>query len=152
MSEDNVAIARRSAAAFNRGDMETWLSDVDPEIEWHGVADEPDPGPFRGHDGVLKMLARWTEAFPDLQAEVEDYIDAGEYVVVPMRLRGHTAGSDADLVVEDVLVQRYRDGKLVEVREYRTREEALKAAAVAEPGRVSTWRRRIPEGRSAALG
>ncbi len=129
MSQDNVAIARRSADAFNRGDIDTWLGYIDPEIEWHGVSDEPDPGPFRGHDGVLKMVARWIEAFPDFRAEVEDYIDAGQYVVVPMRLRGRTVSSDADLVVEDVLVQRYRDGKIVEVREYRTRAEALKAVA-----------------------
>ena len=130
MSESNVAIARRSVDAFNRGDIEAWLADIDAEIEWHGVPDEPDPGPFRGHDEVLKMVARWTEAFPDLRAEVEDYIDAGEYVVVPMRLRGHTPDSDADIVVEDVLVHRYRDGKIVEVREYRSREAALEAVAV----------------------
>jgi ketosteroid isomerase-like protein len=58
MSQDNVAIARRSVDAFNRGDINTWLTHIDPEVEWHGVSDEPDPGPFRGHDGVLKMVAR----------------------------------------------------------------------------------------------
>jgi ketosteroid isomerase-like protein len=129
MSEENVEIARRSAEAFNRGDIDAWLADIDPEIEWHGVSDEPDPGPFRGHGEVVKMVARWTEAFPDLQAVAEDYIDAGEYVVIPMRLRGRTPESDADIVVEDVFVQRYRAGKIVEVREFRTREEALEAAA-----------------------
>jgi ketosteroid isomerase-like protein len=67
MSEENVEIARRSAEAFNRGDIDAWLADIDPEIEWHGVSDEPDPGPFRGHGEVVKMVARWTEAFPDLQ-------------------------------------------------------------------------------------
>jgi hypothetical protein len=46
-----------------------------------------------------------------------------------MRLRGRTPESDADIVVEDVFVQRYRAGKIVEVREFRTREEALEAAA-----------------------
>jgi ketosteroid isomerase-like protein len=117
-------------------DIDAWLADLDPEIEWHGVSDEPDPGPFRGHDEVLKMVARWTEAFPDLRAEVEEYIEAGEYVVVPMCLRGHTADSNADVVFAEVIVQRYRDCKIVEVREYRTREEALEAVA-AGIGRTS---------------
>jgi ketosteroid isomerase-like protein len=40
-------------------------------------------------------------------------------------------------VVEDVIVQRYRDGKIVEVREYRTREATLEAVAVREEGPIS---------------
>ena len=134
MTQDNVAISRRSVEAFNRGDIEAWLEDFDTAIEWYGVADEPDPGPFRGHDEVLQMVARWTEAFPGFRAEVEDYIDAGEYVVVPMRLSGQMPGSDANVGVDDVLVQRLCDGKIVEVREYRSREAALGAVAERASG------------------
>ena len=137
MSHDNLEIARRSVEAFNRGDIDAWLADVHDEIEWHGVPDEPDPGPHRGHDGVLRMVARWTETFPDLRAEAEEFIDAGEYVVVPMLLRGHMPDSDAEVVVEDVMVHRYRDGKIVEVKEYRTREAALEAVA-ARAGRTTS--------------
>lgn len=83
------------------------------------------------------MVARWTETFPDLRAEAEEFIDAGEYVVVPMRLRGHMPNTDAAVEVEDVFVHRYRDGKIVEVREYRTREAALEAVAVRAGGTTS---------------
>ena len=45
---------------------------------------------------------------------------------------GHAAGSVADVVVDEVFVDKYRDGKIVEVREYRTRQEALEAAGLSE--------------------
>ena len=131
MSQDNIAIARRSIDAFNRRDTDAWLAGIDGEIEWHGVPDEPDPGPHRGHDGIRKMAARWTETFPDLRVEAEEFIDEGDYVVVPMRLRGHMPDSDAAVVVEDVMVHRFRDGKIVEVREYRTRAAALERSPCA---------------------
>jgi ketosteroid isomerase-like protein len=137
MSEDNIAAARSVTEAFNRGDLEGWLAHFDPDIEWYARADEPEPGPFRGHDGLLKMVAGWTEIFPDLRVDIDEYIDAGEYVIAPVRFRGHIAGSDADVVVEEVLVNRYRDGRVVEVREYRTREEALDAVAVHQERPIS---------------
>jgi ketosteroid isomerase-like protein len=96
MSQDNIAIARRCMDALNRRDIDAWLADIHGDIEWHGVPDEPDPGPFRGHDGIRQMVARWTETFPDPRAEAEEFIHAGEYVVVPVRLRGHMFDSDAD--------------------------------------------------------
>jgi ketosteroid isomerase-like protein len=132
MSQENVASNRRAIEAGNRGDLVEWLAHFDPEIVWYGLADEPDPGPFRGHQGILALYARWRELLPDLQLEVEEYIDAGEYVIVSGRFHGHTADSDAEVVNDEVFVNKYREGKMVEVREYRTREEALEAVALSE--------------------
>jgi ketosteroid isomerase-like protein len=137
VSQDNIAIGRSATEAFNRGDLDAWLAHFDPEIEWYAARDEPEPGPFRGHDGLLEMVARWTEIFPDLRVDVQEYIDAGEHLIAPVRFLGHTTGSDADVVVEEVVVNTYRDGKIVEVREYRTREEAFEAVA-ERPGRTSS--------------
>ena len=132
MSQENVASDRRAVEAANRGDLDGWLAHFDPEIVWYCLADEPDPGPFRGHQGILALYARWRELLPDLQLEVEEYIDAGEYVIVSGRFHGHTADSDAEVVNDEVFVNKYREGKMVEVREYRTREEALEAVALSE--------------------
>ena len=136
MPQDTLANARSVTDALNQGDLDAWLAHFDPEIEWYAAADEPEPGPFRGHDGLLEMVARWTEVFPDLRVDVDEYVDKGEYVIAPVHFRGHTAGSDADVVVEEVVVNRYRDDRIVEVREYRTREEALEAVAVRQAGPV----------------
>ena len=40
--------------------------------------------------------------------------------------------SDMTASLDEVLVNKYRDGKAVEVREYRTREEALEAVGLSE--------------------
>jgi ketosteroid isomerase-like protein len=137
VSQANIATARSATEAFNRGDLDAWLAHFDSEIEWYAAPYEPEPGPFRGHDGLLKMVARWTEIFPDLRVDVLEYIDLGEQVIAPVRFRGHTASSDADVVVEEVIVNKYREGRIVEVREYRTREEALEAVAARQEGPIS---------------
>ena len=132
MSQENVETDRQAGAAFDRRDFDAWLAHFDPEVVWYAVADEPEPGPFRGHHGIMELVARWLDLLPDLRQEVEEYIDAGEYVIVPARVRGHTVGSDADVIVDEVFVNKYRNGKIVEVREYRTREEAFAAVGLSE--------------------
>jgi ketosteroid isomerase-like protein len=132
MSQENVDMSRQAVEAGNRGDLDGWLAHCDPEIVWCGLADEPDPGPFRGHQGILALNARWRDLFPDFRLEVKEYIDAGEYVIVSGRFHGHTADSDAEVVNDEVLVNKFRDGKVVEVREYRTRDEALEAVGLSE--------------------
>ena len=132
MSQENVEIDRQANEAFNRRDFEAWLEHFDRTITWWAMTHEPEPGPFQGHEGVSKMVARWLDLLPDLRVEVKEYIDAGEYLVVPVRICGHAADTHAEVVGEEVFLRKYRDGKIVEVREYRTREEALEAVGLSE--------------------
>jgi ketosteroid isomerase-like protein len=132
MSQENIQIDREAAEAFNRRDFDAWLAHFDREIVWWAIADEPEPGPFQGHQAVLDMAARWLELLPDIRIEIKEHINAGEYVITTARMCGHAAGSVADVVIDEVFVDKYRDGKIVEVREYRTRQEALEAAGLSE--------------------
>ena len=132
MSQERVELARRAIDAFDRRDLDIWLAHFDPEVVWYAVADEPEPGPFRGHHGIMEMAARWLDLLSDLRLEVEEYIDAGEYVVMPARVRGHTSGSDAEVIGDEVFVNKYWNGKIVEVREYWTRAEAFEAVGLSE--------------------
>ena len=122
-----MEIVRRATDAFNRRDLDAWLAAFDPDIVWHAFPDEPEPGPFRGHEAIQAMAARWMDLFSDFRSDVKEYIDAGEYVLVPTRMSGHVTDSDADVAIDEVYVNKCRDGKIVEVRECRTREEALEA-------------------------
>ena len=132
MSQENIQIDRAAAEAFNRRDFDAWMAHFDREIVWWAIADEPEPGPFQGHQAVLDMASRWLELLPDIRIEIKEHIDAGEYVITIARMCGHAAGSVADVVVDEVFVDKYRDGKIVEVREYRTRQEALEAVGLSE--------------------
>jgi ketosteroid isomerase-like protein len=69
----------------------------------------------------------WQDTLADFRVIAEAHIDAGDYVIAPARAEGRPAGSDAAVTLDEVLVSKIRDGKIVEVREYRTREEAFEA-------------------------
>jgi ketosteroid isomerase-like protein len=131
ISEQNVEIARAAFEAWMRGDLDAMLADADPEMEWYVLPDAPDPGPHRGRNVILERMALWRDMFA-LRGEVLGYIDAGEYVIMPIRMRGRPPGSDAEVVLDEVYVSKFRDGKVVELREYRTKAEALEAVGLSE--------------------
>ena len=131
MSQENVEIVRAAFEAWMRGDLDAMLANADPDIEWYVLPDAPDPGPHRGRNVVLERMAVWRDMLA-LRGEVFEYIDAGEYVIMPLRMRGRPPGSDADVVLDEVYVSKFLDGKIVELREYRTKAEALEAAGLSE--------------------
>ena len=131
MSQQNVEIARAAFEAWRRGDLDAWLAEADPEIEWYVLSDAPDPGPHRGRHAILERAALWRDMLA-LRGEVLGYIDGGEYVIMPIRMRGRPPGSDAKVVLDEVYVSKFRDGKVVELREYRTKAEALEAVGLSE--------------------
>lgn len=131
MSQENVAIIRRSFQEHAQTG-QLGFAHMHPEIEWHTRADLPDSGVHRGHAGVSALVQGWMESFEDLRAEAQDYIDRGDYVVVPVVLRARVRGSDQNIAMTEIWVHKLHQGKLLEVREYLTLDEALDAV----PGEV----------------
>ena len=142
MSRENVELIRRTYEEFNRtrrGSTEerqrTVLTAADPEVEWHTSSDLPDSDVYRGHDGVAALIQEWLNSFEDLRVDAEEFIDRGEYVVVPLQLRGRVPGSresDQEVTLFHTHVYKVREGNLVEAREYLTLEHALEAAGLEE--------------------
>jgi ketosteroid isomerase-like protein len=129
MSLENVEIVRGSFAEWaETGQLAFRL--LDPKVEWHTRIDLPDSSVYCGHDGVAKLAQDWDTVFEDPRFEVEDYIDRGDCVVVPMVLRGRIRGSEQDLEMPETWVLKLCDGIVVEVHEYCTLAEALDAAPV----------------------
>jgi ketosteroid isomerase-like protein len=119
---------------FNRGRLDAALdSYVDPEVEveYHGIRLDAH-ATYHGHAGVRAVVAEFQESFPDYRAEVEEFIDAGEDVVVAVHYSGHgkISGIEADLRVGQVWT--VRDSKLVRWRIYRSKAEALEAVGLRE--------------------
>ena len=90
MSEENVELIRRIYEEFDRtrrGSIEerqrAVLSAADPEVEWHTATDLPDSRVYRGHDGVAALIQEWVNSFEGFRVDAEEFIDRGEYVVVP---------------------------------------------------------------------
>jgi ketosteroid isomerase-like protein len=68
--------------------------------------------------------------FPDIRVEVEEYIDAGDHVIVPSMLCGQGAGSGVAVDAPYTFVFKLRDRKIVEVREYHTKAQGLEAVGL----------------------
>lgn len=135
MSQETVDFLRAGYEDFNRavksGDLRPWIEKFfDPEVEWRLAEDQPDAGPFRGHEGVKRLFDGWLEAWEDWALEPEDFIEARDAWVVLDRIHGRGKGSGVNVDVPYAHVFRLRGGKVVEVRDYSTKEEALEAAGL----------------------
>jgi ketosteroid isomerase-like protein len=131
MSQENVETVRKMFEA-SESDLRAMVEWLDPDIEWWDRGDEPYATVHRGHDAVIAYLNELDDFNADFDVEPQEFIDAGEYVVVPLRLSGRGRVSGAPFEADEVHTYRLRDGAITEIREYRSREEALKAAGLRE--------------------
>ncbi len=121
---------RRSVEALARGDLDAFLEAHDPDVEWRTAADEPNARTYRGADGLRRFAADisevWADRFDDVMV-FESFIDLGDWVVVPWtaRLRGRSSGIPVE--ARETYAVRVKDGRIVRVDEYRTKEEAIEA-------------------------
>ena len=133
MSQASVEIAKLSVDAWNRGDMDEAFALFDPNVRWTTADDEPDPQTYVGHEGVRQLIASlldiWEQGFT---MKAHEFIDLGDVVVVPFTAHVAGRGSGVALEAEETHVFTIHDSKIVCVREYRTRDEALKAVGLAE--------------------
>lgn len=128
MSSTNVEIVRRSLEAFGRGDFDTAFAAHDPEIVWCTAADEPDQQTYRGIAGLRRFVESsdelWEDRF-DGTMEFEDFIERGDWVIVPWRARLRGRGSGISVEVDETYAVQVRDGRIVRVEEYRKVDQAL---------------------------
>jgi ketosteroid isomerase-like protein len=132
MSQQNVEVVKRAYEAWNRGDIATVLDSYDPDVEWWDRDDDPDATVHRGLDAVLARFGDVNDSWAELRLEPHEFIDAGDFVVVPLRMIGRGRGSGALLEGDEVHAMRLREGKIVEAREYRQKQEALAAIDAAQ--------------------
>jgi ketosteroid isomerase-like protein len=136
MSRENVDVVRRSMDAFRSGDVATSIAAFSAEVEWHTAADEPDPTTYRGTDGLVALIEDWSQMWEEsffAAVEPQEFIDHNDFVVVPVRAVVRGKGSGVEVEVLETYVFRLRNGQVVEVREFRTKAEALEAVGVS-PG------------------
>jgi uncharacterized protein len=130
MSEENVEIVRQWIDAFNRGGPETALRFMDPEVEWTTTGLFLEAGTYRGHEGVLSYLGRLGDEFEDFQTEPAELIEAGDRVVVPVRVTGRGKQSGAAVDLSMTIVVALRGRTIVSIRNFTEKSEALKAAGL----------------------
>jgi ketosteroid isomerase-like protein len=133
MSQESVEIAREAVERLNRGDVDALLDDLyDPEAVWHSREDEPDTGVYHGREAIREMARVWRDTFEELHFDVVEYIEAGEVVVVVGAVSVRSRGANAEVREPYTWLTKLRDGRIIEVREYRTKTEALETLGLSE--------------------
>jgi ketosteroid isomerase-like protein len=129
LSRENVETLKRSNAAFNRGDREAALAAYHPDVELRDLQPAPDsPELLVGRSAVDAYWAQWEDAFDELTAEMEEYIDLGDHVVTVThwRARGKGTALPVDLRTADVF--EFAGGTIIRATlSYTSRDKALEA-------------------------
>ena len=121
------------ASLHLRGSRFEALALFDPNVRWTTADDEPDPQTYVGHEGVRQLIASlldiWEQGFT---MKAREFIDLGDVVVVPFTSHVQARGSGVALDADETHVFTVHDGKIVRVREYRTKDAALQALGMRE--------------------
>jgi ketosteroid isomerase-like protein len=88
--------------------------------EWHGP------------QGLLEMAADWVEGFDDFTMSGEEFIDAGDHVVVRIRQEGRGASTGVPVNVTFWFVYSLRQSKVVRFEMFQDRDKALEAVGLSE--------------------
>jgi ketosteroid isomerase-like protein len=132
MSQENVELVHQAADAFNRRDLDAFLSLAAPHVEFipYVVVME---GTYQGHDGVRRWWQDLFAVFPDWHVEPVEVRDLGDMTLTAMALTGH--GGESGTPVNEKLWQVAEwnaDGKMVRASHHSSEAEALEAAGLKE--------------------
>jgi ketosteroid isomerase-like protein len=133
MSQENVEIVRQVFDAFNSEDIARILAFTHPELEAEiGPEISAEPDTYRGHDGMRRYFQTFEDAMDEIRFQPERFWDAGESVVVALRLTAKGRQTSIPVEQRSAGVWTIRDGKVAGVRAYASTTEALDAAGLVE--------------------
>ena len=133
MSQENVETMRRSFEFWMSGDLDGWLTTIDPDIGWdisaHPLPDVPNQG--QGRDAFMTdMLGTYMSGWNDYTAELKEVIAAGDQVVAVLHETATMGASGVPLDRDLVQVWTMSGGRGTFLRVFPTKAEALEAAGL----------------------
>jgi uncharacterized protein len=115
----NVELARSGYDAFARGDIPGVLGLMDPAIVWHEAESLPYGGVHRGPDAILQnVFMGLGRDWAPFSATPQQYIDAGNRVVVLGEYRGTNRQSGRTFATPFVHIWRFENGRLIEFHQF----------------------------------
>jgi ketosteroid isomerase-like protein len=135
VSQANVDLVRRMMEAYDRGDHAELYAGYHPDIEMHVarlVGDQLGFDPvYVGVDGIRRFFREWLESWETIAFDYEEFIDAGDHVVVVLsqRMRGRVSGVELNRS-SYAQVWTVADDKLVRSEFFLSRVDALEAVGL----------------------
>jgi ketosteroid isomerase-like protein len=132
VSESDVELLRETLRTLNEDGVEAVLSFIHPDFEFStppSISVEPET--YRGHDGLRRYFDQWYDAADLVRVLPEQFLDAGDRVVVEIRLvaRGRETGIESEL--RAAMVWHVSGRQATECEIFPTLDEAKQAAGLA---------------------
>lgn len=134
---ENPDPADPPAALGRLGELQVQL--IDPDVVVHPLAskfslpDMPRGAEFRGWDGWIAFWRDWLEPWEDWWYEIGNFADVGDDVVLDLEIRARGRESGIPVEVKVSQVWTVRNEKVVGLRVFDTRAEALAMAEESVP-------------------
>jgi uncharacterized protein len=125
LTEQRIAILRAVYAAFNRGDIDAAVQSLDPNIDWSEPTEFPGGGSYHGRDGARKYLTNSRASVAEVISEPEQFIPAGDRIVVFVYARVRTKDSATWQEVRLADVYLFRDLTPIQMHAFADRQQAL---------------------------
>jgi ketosteroid isomerase-like protein len=131
MSRENIELVRRFARAYNERDMDALHDLIGPDFEWTPyLAALIETTVYRGHDGLQRYFDDADAAWESLRVRVDELREIDDRIVVFGELHGQGRASGLEVDLPLSWIGEARDGKLVRLETYATKEAALEAVGL----------------------
>jgi ketosteroid isomerase-like protein len=133
MSQQDVDTVRSAYEAFGRQDIPAVLDTFGDDIQWDVPESLPFGGVFHGKEEVARFFGSLGDYYDELRVEPDEYLEAGEQVVVLGNHHGKVKDGDS-FDARFAMVWTMRDGKAASFKEYTDTapiDRALQAKATA---------------------
>jgi ketosteroid isomerase-like protein len=136
---NNLEIVGGVLRRFSDRDIDGILEHVHSEVEIdYTESDAPDASVYHGHAACLAFVQGRYEDFGERSFETVELIDAPPDAVIAVgRMRGTGRASGVAVEAQSVTLWTLRDGKISQIKLYRTRADAFEAAGVHSSARAS---------------
>ena len=124
---EDVERLRGAYEAFNEGGVEAILERLAPKFRVRDRQTAPDRETRYGTEGIKQLFDSYMEAFDALRLEPEEFVDAGDQILVSLRQRVRGKGSGAEITGRIAHVWTVRDGAVLQLRIFKDKEAAVEA-------------------------
>jgi ketosteroid isomerase-like protein len=135
MSQENVEIVERLYSdCWAAASLDVVPEVLHPEIVWTAIESAPDSGTRRGHSGARAYMSDWLQGF-DFEAMPSEVVatTSDGRLVCSLHAVGTEKRSGLTTEIRYGGVFRFAgDGRIIDIHEYATVEEALEAVGLRE--------------------
>ena len=133
VSRANVETLRRIYKRWGEGDFSAGFELYDPYVVLVLRREFPESGPHYGRDGVRNYMREdFLRDFAGATITGQEFLDAGDSVVVRVDQRATGPSSGAPVRMRYYQVWTFRGGSVIRIESIMERRDALKAAGLPE--------------------